>query len=83
MIPTRPKSEDTKEAIRHIGTNGIPTMLKMIQAKDSWLKTKWIMLARKQPFVKAHIIDATDKNFEGQDGTFRAGRCHIKWPCRL
>jgi HEAT repeat protein len=58
----KPKWGDTDEAIRQIGTNGIPAMLKMLQAKDSWLKTKLIALVRKQRFMRVNIMDAGDKN---------------------
>jgi hypothetical protein len=68
-----PQRKDTEEAIRQIGTNGIPTMLKMLQAKDSWLKTKWITLVRKQHFVKADVINATDKNYSASSALLLLG----------
>ena len=40
------------EAIRHIGTNAIPTLLEMLQEKDSFLKLKWMALLEKQHFIQ-------------------------------
>jgi hypothetical protein len=39
------------EALRGIGTHGIPTLLRMIRAKDSPLKLKLVKLASKQRFI--------------------------------
>ena len=39
------------EAIRHIGTNAIPTLLRMARAHDSALKLKLLALARKQNLI--------------------------------
>jgi hypothetical protein len=39
------------EAIRNIGTNGIPTFLRLIRAQDSPIKLKLIALAQKQHLV--------------------------------
>ncbi len=40
------------QAVRHIGTNAIPTLLEMLQEKDSTLKLKWIALLKKQHFIQ-------------------------------
>ena len=36
------------EAVRHIGTNSIPTLLEMLEETDSPLRLKWIALLEKQ-----------------------------------
>jgi hypothetical protein len=54
----------TEEAIRHIGTNGIPTLLRMLRAHDSKLKLQLVELAQKQHLVKSHFIPASDRNYE-------------------
>ncbi len=51
--PERLKEEET---IRQIGTNGIPIMLRMLQAKDSVLEVKLFELLEKQHFIKIHHI---------------------------
>jgi hypothetical protein len=40
------------EAIRRIGTNGIPTLLRLLRAKDSALKTKVMGLLARQHIIK-------------------------------
>ncbi len=58
-----PELSKIDEAVRHVGSNGIPTMLRMLQAKDSSLRAGLIWIARKQRLVKLKSIDAKDRNF--------------------
>lgn len=44
-------------ALRKIGTNGIPTLLRMIQTSDSSLKVKLQAFAEKQRFIKSNFED--------------------------
>ncbi len=46
------KREAGEEAVRQIGTNAIPTLLRLLRMKDSAMKTRVITLARSQ-----HIIN--------------------------
>ena len=39
------------EAVTHIGTNAIPTLLRFLQIRDSTLKLKLLALAQKQHFI--------------------------------
>jgi hypothetical protein len=55
----------TDEAVRHIGTNAFPTLLRMLRASDSPLKARLIHLNDRQNWVDVQIISAEDKNFEG------------------
>jgi HEAT repeat protein len=50
------------EALRRIGTNAIPTLLRMLRAKDSPLKVKLVKLARSQHFIKTEWLLAGDWN---------------------
>jgi HEAT repeat protein len=52
------------EALRHIGTNAIPTLLQMLRAKDSPLKTKCIQFLNSQHLVRIKILPASLKNNE-------------------
>jgi hypothetical protein len=45
-------SPETDEAVRRMGTNAIPTLLRMLQARDSSLTTWLLRLARKQHLMK-------------------------------
>jgi hypothetical protein len=47
--------ERAENAIRHIGTNAIPTLLKMIRYTDSPLKKKIMALADKQRLITVNI----------------------------
>jgi hypothetical protein len=44
--------DEMTNAVMRIGTNGIPTLLRMLRANDSRLKLKFIELASKQHIVK-------------------------------
>lgn len=48
------------EAVRQIGTNAIPTLLKLLQAKDSRLKLRFAELVEKQHLVKIEFRSAND-----------------------
>ncbi len=54
----------TDEAIRHIGTNAIPTLLRMLRARDSALTLKLLALAQKQHIVKIHYTPAWQRNLQ-------------------
>lgn len=49
---------ESEAAIRSIGTNGIPTLLRLIQTPDSTFRTKLQALVEKQPFIKFNFADA-------------------------
>jgi HEAT repeat protein len=55
---------ETDDAVRHIGTNSIPVLLKMLRATDSKLKLQLIALAKKQQVMKIHFTPATECNIE-------------------
>ncbi len=59
------------EAVRNCGTNAIPTLLRMLRAKDSPFLIKLIALGRKQSFIKIKYTPAYIKNEEAANG-FRA-----------
>ncbi|MDB6063861.1 MAG: lyase domain protein repeat-containing protein [Pedosphaera sp.] len=52
----------TDEVVRNIGTNAIPTLLRLLRAKDSALKLKLIHLAQKQHWVTIRPVPARDWN---------------------
>ena len=54
----------TDDAVRQIGTNAIPTLLRMLRARDSALKLKLLALARKQPLIKINSTPAAYLNSE-------------------
>jgi hypothetical protein len=50
------------KALHHFGTNAIPTLLRMLRARDSALTLKLVELARKQHFVKITFQPASHRN---------------------
>ncbi len=45
-------SPETDEAVRRLGTNAIPTLLRMLRAKDSRVTAKVVRLVQKQHLIK-------------------------------
>jgi hypothetical protein len=64
-----------EEAVRQIGTNGIPTLLRMLRAHDSKFKHKLIELAQEQHLVKINFVDARQRNIEAAIGFNILGQC--------
>ncbi len=56
----RPWAADN--AVRHIGTNAIPTLLRLLRARDSTFRLKLIALTQKQHFIKIHFVPASERN---------------------
>ena len=54
------KEKQAEAAIRTIGNNGIPTLLRLIQTPDSDFRTKLKDLLRDQTFIKSNFQDAED-----------------------
>ncbi len=55
---------EAEEAVRRIGTNAIPRLLSMLQAKDSNLRLKFIRLAQRQQFIRVVYVPAYRKNIQ-------------------
>ncbi len=56
---------DADDAVRHMGTNCLPTLLRMIRAKDSPAKLWLVALVKKQGLgKKIHFVPATMRNIE-------------------
>jgi hypothetical protein len=54
---------EAEDAVRHIGTNAIPTLLSMLRAKDSGLKIRFIRLLARQNWIKIKVTLAADRNY--------------------
>lgn len=65
--PSGTKS-DSERAIRAIGTNALPTLLKLMAAKDSALKTQFTSLLRRQSLLKINLVDAHSQRFQAYLG---------------
>ena len=62
------KGDNADAAVRQAGTNAIPTLLRLLRARDSALKIKLMALAQKQHVIKIEFIPA-----EGWNGAAVAG----------
>ena len=62
-----------EEAVRHIGTNAIPTLLKLVEARDSPLKLKLTGWLRRLRVVPIHPVTAVDLNYQGVHGFVTLG----------
>lgn len=58
----------TEAALRKIGTNGIPTLLRMIQTPDSKFRTVLKALMREQSFFESNSEDARDIRYRASFG---------------
>jgi hypothetical protein len=56
--PHSPNYSDTSDAVRHLGTNAIPTLLRMLQTKDAPVTDKLFALAQKQHFITVRHLSA-------------------------
>lgn len=59
-----PAWSETDDAVRHIGTNSIPALLRMLRVTDSKLKLQLVALAKKQHVMKIRFVPATARNIE-------------------
>jgi HEAT repeat protein len=64
----RQKREKAEEAVRHAGTNAVPTLLRILQASDSDLKYKVNEWASKQHIIKIKRISAANRYNEALSG---------------
>jgi hypothetical protein len=55
---------DADDAVLHIGTDAIPTLLQMLCARDSSLKLRLVALAQKQQIVKVHFVPGATRKKE-------------------
>ena len=60
----RVAQQEADEAVRHAGTNALPTLLRMIRAKDSALVVKLVALAKRQHIVKIKHVPAEELNYQ-------------------
>ena len=61
------------EAIRQAGTNAIPTLLRLLRAKDSALKVKLMRLAERQHVIKVEYTPAEEWNLAAESGFVALG----------
>jgi hypothetical protein len=62
----RMEQQDAEEAVRHVGTNALPTLLRMLRAKDSTWKVKLLNLAARQHAIKVTYTPAEERNYQAR-----------------
>jgi hypothetical protein len=60
----RAEQQMADEAVRKAGTNALPTLLRMLRAKDSALKVKLMGLAQRQHFIRITYTPAEELNYQ-------------------
>lgn len=73
MVHMVERRNRVNEAVRAIGTNAIPTLLRMLRAKDATFKLQLIRLAQKQHWVAIRPVPATERNHMGSTAFFALG----------
>jgi len=73
LYPTNEPDKQAETAIRTIGTNAVPTLLRMFKATDSKLKLKLFELAAKQHLVVIKWKSAQLLHYEALHGLFALG----------
>jgi hypothetical protein len=61
-----PTSDEAESAMRAIGTNALPTLLRMMEHHDSPLKDRLLSLAQKIPFLRMEPVSPLDLNVEAE-----------------
>jgi tetratricopeptide (TPR) repeat protein len=56
--------EECRDAIRHIGTNAIPPLLRILKAKDSAAKIKIMELLERQDFIRIPISSVEEEKWK-------------------
>ena len=59
----RLEQQEADEAVRQIGTNALPTLLRMLRAQDSTLKVRFMDLAAKQHFIPIKYTSAEERRY--------------------
>jgi tetratricopeptide (TPR) repeat protein len=66
--PTKAQEDQCRDAIRHMGTNAIPLLLRMLKAKDSPAKIKIAELLDRQDFIRIPFSSADYQNRKAEIG---------------
>ncbi len=61
-------ANDAAIAVRHIGSNAVPALVKMVRAKDFVFKLKLMELVAKQSFFKISFTSADDQHAQAHAG---------------
>ena len=68
LLKTNWSQQKAEEAVRHLGSDAIPVLLRKLRAADSPLKSRLIYWARKLPLVRIDPVPAARLNIAGYEG---------------
>jgi hypothetical protein len=68
-----PRKSAAQDAIRHIGSNGIPLLCRELLGTDSNLKLKFLRLAGKQQLFKFKYVPASDRHEHAREAIMILG----------
>jgi hypothetical protein len=71
--PPPPSRQEAGEAIHQMGTKAIPTMLRMLQQRDSKFKVTIMGLLQKQHLIKIPFVSFANQNLEAMEGLMSLG----------
>jgi hypothetical protein len=66
--PRKPSFDESVEAVRQAGTNALPTLLRMLRARDSDLQHRLTRLAQKQRVIKIDDVSADRQRWAARQG---------------
>src|SRR5450631_1968611 len=59
-----PSKGEAAEAVRQLGTNAIPTLLRLLRKEDNWMTTQLFELSVRQHFIRIHYTPPFVLNWE-------------------
>jgi len=65
---------NAQEAVRHLGTNAVPTLREMLHAEDSPIRTNMIYLLSRQRFLRIGFVPAREWRISAAQACFVLGR---------
>ena len=69
MVATNRSQREADAAVRQAGTNALPTLLRMLRARNSSMTLKLVELVQQQHFVAIHFLfPRLDRNYQAQVG---------------
>ena len=72
------RAKRAAEAVRQMGTNCLPVLLKMLQARDSVVKAKLVEWAERQSLIEFNLTSAGDIRDQALEGFAALGP--VAWP---
>jgi hypothetical protein len=66
--PPSATRHEADEALRHLGTNALPALLRRMRAKDTAFKNRWFALVQKQHLIRISHTTAMELHLQSYGG---------------